>query len=68
VIVVDCVVVPFDQRFPEAAEDVSTTLPPVQNVVGPPAVTVGVGGSGLTVTVVVAEVGEVQEPLTTYTL
>lgn len=32
--------------------EVSTTLPPAQNVVGPPAVIVGVAGKGFTVTTV----------------
>ncbi|MBL0040699.1 MAG: hypothetical protein IPP28_06540 [Xanthomonadales bacterium] len=31
------------------------TLPPLQNVVGPPGVTVGVGGGALTVTATGAE-------------
>jgi xanthosine utilization system XapX-like protein len=35
--------------------DVRVTLPPVQNVVGPLGVIVGVAGIGLTVTVVIAE-------------
>ena len=36
--------------LPLALLEVSVTLPPVQNVVGPPGVTVGVAGAGLTVT------------------
>ena len=40
---IDCVVAPFDQEYESAADDVSVTLPPVQNVVGPSAVIVGVG-------------------------
>lgn len=43
--VIDCVTAPVDQVFPVAAEEVSTTLPPVQKVVGPPAVIVGVAGT-----------------------
>ena len=38
--------------MPVALLDVSVTLPPAQNVVGPPGVIVGVAGTGLTVTVV----------------
>jgi hypothetical protein len=60
--VTDCVVAPFDQRFPLAAEEVSTTLSPSQNVVGPPADIVGVAGIGLTVTTVAAEGDDVQAP------
>jgi hypothetical protein len=67
VTVIDWVVAPFDHVFPVAAEDVSTTEPPAQNVVGPPAVIVGTGGVGLTVTVVAAEVEE-QDPLETVTV
>jgi hypothetical protein len=37
-------------------DDVSVTLPPSQNVVALPALIVGVGGFGFTVTVVIAEV------------
>ena len=68
VTVIDGVVAPFDQRFPLAAEDVNTTLPPAQNVVAPPAVIVGVAGKALTVTVVPADCPEVQLPLTTATV
>ena len=46
--VMDCVVAPLDQVFPVALDDVSTTEPPVQKVVDPPAVTVGVAGTELT--------------------
>ena len=67
VTVMDGVVAPFDQVFPVAAEEVKTTELPAQNVVGPPAVIVGTGGSGFTVTVVVAEVAE-QAPFETVTL
>lgn len=52
--------------FPVAAEDVSVTSPPAQNVVGPFAVIVGTGGSGLTVTTSDAEVDE-QVPFETVT-
>ena len=40
---------------------VKVTLPPVQNVVGPPAEMVGVTGVGLTVTVVAVDV--LEQPL-----
>ncbi len=63
----DCVVAPFDQVFPVADDEVRVTDPPAQNVVGPPAVIVGVAGSGLTVTVVAVEVAE-QEPFETVTV
>lgn len=65
--VIDCVVAPFDQVFPVAAEDVKVTEPPVQNEVGPPAVIVGTGGSGFTVTFVAVEVDE-QDPFETVTV
>ena len=65
--VIDCVVAPVDQVFPVVEEEVSTTEPPEQNVVGPPAVIVGTGGVGFTVTVVATEVEE-QEPLETVTV
>ena len=42
--------------------EVSVTLPPAQNVVGPPGVMVGVAGIGLTVTVVAAD-GALGQPL-----
>jgi hypothetical protein len=38
--------------LPVAEDEVNTTLPPAQKVVGPPALIVGVDGIGLTVTVV----------------
>jgi hypothetical protein len=41
--------------LPVALLDVNVTLPPVQKVVGPPGVIVGVAGIGFTVTVVAAE-------------
>jgi len=66
--VIDCVVSPVDQTFPLAEEDVKTTLPPAQKVNGPPAEIVGVEGSGFTVTVVPAEVADVQPPLVTATV
>ena len=39
-----------------ASDEVNTTLPPVQKVVGPPAVIVGAGGPGETETVNALEV------------
>ena len=68
VTVIDCVVAPFDQVFPVADEDVRTTEPPAQNVVGPPAVMVGTGGTGFTVTVVeaAAEVQPFAETVSVY--
>jgi hypothetical protein len=41
--------------------DVSVTLPPSQNVVGPPGVMVGVAGIEFTVTAVAAE-GALEQP------
>ena len=52
---------PFDQVLPLAAEDVNTTDPPSQKVVGPFDVITGVAGAGFTVTVTGAEV-EAQVP------
>ncbi len=49
---------PLDHALPVALEDVSITDPPLQNVVALPAVIVGAGGVGLTVTVVAADVDE----------
>jgi hypothetical protein len=48
--------------LPLALLDVSVTLPPAQNVVGPPGVIVGVAGSALTVTTVAAD-GALVQPL-----
>lgn len=56
---IDCVVSPVLHVFPVALDDVSVTVPPEQNVNGPPAVTTGVGGLDTTVTTVDA-VEEVQ--------
>ena len=66
--VMDCVVAPVDHKLPLADEEVKTTLPPAQNVNGPPALIVGVAGNGFTVTVVPADVAEVQPPLVTETV
>ncbi len=46
--------------LPVAADDVSVTLLPVQNVVAPVVVTVGVAGVVVTITVVAADIGEKQ--------
>jgi hypothetical protein len=64
----DCVVAPVDQTFPLAEEDVKTTLPPAQKVNGPPAEIVGVAGNAVTVTVVPAEVADVQPAVVTATV
>jgi hypothetical protein len=48
---IDCVIAPVDQRYEAPFDAVSVTLPPAQNVVGPPAVMVAVG-LALTVTAV----------------
>ena len=55
------VVAPVDQLYPELRVDVSVTLLPVQRVVDPDVVMVGVAGSGLTVTVVASE-GWLRQP------
>src|SRR3989338_1697820 len=49
-------------------ELVNTTLPPAQKVVGPPAEIVGVAGNAVTVTVVPADVADVQPPVVTATV
>lgn len=56
--VIDWFVEPFDQRLPEAEEEVKVTDPPAQKLVAPLAVMVGVTGFAFTVTVVEAEVAE----------
>ena len=48
---IEGVVTPFDHKYEFAVLAVSVTLPPSQNVVGPPAVIVGVAGA-FTVTAV----------------
>jgi len=52
--VIVCVVAPFDQVFPVAEDEVKTTDPPAQKVVGPPAEIVGAVGIGFTVTTIFA--------------
>jgi len=54
--VIDCVVAPVDQTLLLAADDVSTTFPPAQKVVGPPAVIVGTGEAPDNVTTTGADV------------
>lgn len=49
---------PFDQVFPLAAEEVNTTDPPLQNVVGPFGVITGVAGTLFTTTFTEAEAAE----------
>ena len=56
---------PGVQTLPVVALEVSTTLPPVQKVVGPPGVMVGVAGLALTITVIALDAGEAQPLLTT---
>jgi hypothetical protein len=62
------VALPGLQRLPVALEEVRFTLPPAQNVVGPPGVIVGVGGRGLTVTTTGAEAADVQPAFVTCTV
>lgn len=59
--VIDCDVAPFDQRLFVAYDDVSVTLPPAQNVVGPLAVIVGAEGRAMML--VVVEAGAETQPL-----
>ena len=60
---------PFrDHWLPLALLDVSVTLPPAQNVVGPLGVIVGVAGIGFTVTLVAAEAALVQPLVVTVTV
>ena len=65
--VIDCVVAPFDQAHEDPALAVSVTLPPSQNVVGPPAVMFATG-FGLTVTAVADDVALQPFALVTVTL
>ena len=58
VTLIDCVVAPFDHKYEVDAGADSVTVPPAQNVVGPPAVIVGVAGTGFTVTVVPADAAD----------
>lgn len=61
--VIDWVVAPFDHKFPVGDDEVNTTFPPLQKVVEPLAVIVGVAGLGITVIVVPAETADIQTPL-----
>ncbi len=63
-----CVLEAFDQRFPEACEEVKFTEPPLQKVVGPLAEILGAAGFALTVTTVAAEVEEHPLPFVTVTV
>src|SRR5437660_1086295 len=65
--VMACVVAPLDQRYDAPLDAVSVTLPPAQNVVGPPAVIVA-AGFALTVTAAGAEVPLQPFPSVTVTL
>lgn len=67
VTVIEFVVSLVDQVFPVGADDVKVTEPPLQKVVGPPGVIVGVAGGAFTVIMVPALV-EVQVPLDTVTV
>ena len=51
-----------------ASDEVKTTESPEQNVVGPPAVIIGVVGIGLTVTTVAVDVSDWHVPLSTETV
>jgi hypothetical protein len=52
--------------FPAALDEVNVTEPPEQKVVGPPALIVGVVGTGLTITTVGVEL-DVHVPFDTVT-
>jgi hypothetical protein len=52
VTLIEAVVAPVDHKYEVPVEAVNVTDPPAQNVVGPPAVIVGVEGKAFTVTVV----------------
>ena len=52
---IDCVVAPVDQRYDAPLDAVRVTLPPAQNVVGPPAVML-TAGFAFTVTAVADDV------------
>lgn len=67
VIIIDCVVAPFDHTLPELADDVNVIDPPIQNVVDPLVEIVGVGDMAFTTTAVFDETAE-QPTLPTVTL
>ena len=48
---IEGVVAPFDQRYDDPLDAVSRTLPPAQNVVGPPAVMCAIGFESAVTTV-----------------
>jgi hypothetical protein len=64
---INAVVAPVDQRKDDPLDAVRVTLPPAQNVVGPPGVMLAVG-LALTVTVVGEEVALQPFALVTVTL
>lgn len=66
--VIGCVVSAVDQVFPVADDEVNVTEPPVQNVVGPPGVIIGVPGAELTVTTVGEDVATQPDPFPTVTV
>jgi hypothetical protein len=59
---------PGDQEYPVAAEEAKSTEPPVQKVVGPLGVIVGVAGVGFTNTFTGAEVAVQPEAFDTVTI
>ena len=65
---IDCVVAPVDQRYVNPAGAVNVTKPPVQKVVEPFGVIVGVAGAAFTVTDVAALVALQPLALVTVTL
>ena len=62
---IDRVVAPVFQRFPERALLVSVTLSPRQKFTGPFALMIGIGGLGLTLTTTEFELTDRQVPLST---
>jgi len=65
--VIALVVSVVDQVFPVGADDVNVTEPPVQKVVGPPGVMVGVAGGAVTV-IVIPALFELHVPFETVTV
>ena len=65
--VIDGVVSDVDQVFPVETDEVNTTEPPAQKVVGPPAVITGEAGIGFTV-IVCEAFGPVQPKEVTFTV
>ena len=62
-LILEVVCPPGDHKYVEPAEEVKVTEPPAQNVVGPPAVIVGVGGVVPMFTTTVFEFADEQVPL-----